>query len=536
VSFRLRVLLLVAILVATSSAATAWLTIDQLSRDISASAEASENDFIVASTRLADYGHLHGGWAGVDTLVHDLGQQLRQRVRVSTASAGTVLADTEPSRLLPIRSTIVDARPSLDLGTGASDDYSRFRLMLGAAEAYPRDQAYAACLARVGVAAKVIGGKGFPFVVPVAASDANCVFPSSGESIPLATVTAGKRCLAAANPSICLRGVFAEAISPAAPPLLRLYIGEGGKATVVPSKTSIGIVAGSVVLVAILCAVLLTRRVLRPIAALTEASRSLGEGRPMGAVPESGRDELANLTRAFNRMAASLARSEERQRRLIGDVAHELRTPLANLRGYLEALSDGVLRPSPELFASLHEEALLQQRIVDDLQELALAEAGALAYHRGVVDLAELAETVCTAFRPQAEAAGIAVTVDALPARVSGDSDRLRQVLGNLIRNALAATPPGGSISIRVRLTDGGVQIEVADTGRGIAPADLPHVFDRFWRADAARGRATGGSGLGLAIAQEIVAAHGGSISVVSGQGTVFTVSLPVCVPPADDR
>ena len=119
-------------------------------------------------------------------------------------------------------------------------------------------------------------------------------------------------------------------------------------------------------------------------------------------------DTLTELARAFNRMAASLARSEERQRRLIGDVAHELRTPLANLRGYLEALSDGVLRPSPELFASLHEEALLQQRIVDDLQELALAEAGALAYHRGPVDLAELAETVRTAFLPQALAAGVA--------------------------------------------------------------------------------------------------------------------------------
>jgi two-component system sensor histidine kinase BaeS len=151
------------------------------------------------------------------------------------------------------------------------------------------------------------------------------------------------------------------------------------------------------------------------------------------------------------------------------------------------------------------------------------------------VDLAELAETVRTAFLPQALAAAVAVTVDARPATVTGDPDRLRQVLGNLVRNALSATPSGGSIAIRVGAAEGRAVVEVADTGRGIAAADLPHVFDRFWRADAARTRSTGGSGLGLAIAHEIVAAHDGTIAVASteGVGTTVTVRLPTGAPDA---
>jgi two-component system sensor histidine kinase BaeS len=239
---------------------------------------------------------------------------------------------------------------------------------------------------------------------------------------------------------------------------------------------------------------------------------------------------MAELGRAFNRMADSLQRGEERQRRMVADVAHELRTPLANLRGYLEALQDGVLPPSPELFASLHEEALLQQRIVDDLQDLALAEAGALAYHRGHTDLAELAETCRVAHAALAEAAGVTLSVRSTrPACVHGDPDRLRQVFGNLVRNALAATAPGGTVTLRVERGRQRAGITVLDTGSGIAEDDLPHLFDRFWRADGTRGRMSGGSGLGLAIARQIVTDHGGSLTVRSrlGEGSAFTVSLP---------
>lgn len=523
-SFRLRVLLLIVVLVATSSAATAWLTLHQASKDLTDSVAASQQDVAYASARLAAYGHLHGGWGGVESAVRDIAQHLGKRVRITT-EADAVVADSAPARPVPAQFSIVDARPALELGRDY-DAYTRFRMTFGAIDTYKRDQLYAACLARSGVPVKALPGKSFPVVQPVSASD-GCVFPSTAGPVDPTVSDAGKHCLAAVDPSACLRVVFAEAISPFAPHQLRLYLGVRDEPSYHLSSRSIGLAAGAVFLVAVLSAFLLTRRVLRPIGALTEASRRLGEDRAVVSVPESGRDELAELARAFNRMAASLALSEERQRRLIGDVAHELRTPLANLRGYLEALADGVLRPSPELFASLHEEALLQQRIVDDLQELALAEAGALAYHWAAVDLAELAETVRTAFLPQAS--GATITVEAQPVAVSGDPDRLRQVLGNLLRNALAATPAGGFITVRVRSAGDRAIVEVADTGRGIAAADLSHVFERFWRADAARARTTGGSGLGLAIAHEIVAAHDGTISVVSrpGAGTTFTVDLP---------
>ncbi|MDW6062344.1 histidine kinase dimerization/phospho-acceptor domain-containing protein [Streptomyces sp. FXJ1.4098] len=199
-------------------------------------------------------------------------------------------------------------------------------------------------------------------------------------------------------------------------------------------------------------------------------------------------------------MAASLQDSEERQRRLVGDVAHELRTPLANLRGYLEALRDGVVDPEPELLDSLHEEVLLQQRIVDDLQDLALAEAGALSYHRDHIDLGELLETCRTAHRAQAERARVALTVETPggdPVYAHADADRLRQAIGNLVSNAVRATGPGGTVRLSLARRGAGAVVQVGDTGHGIPAEHLPHVFDRFWRADAARGGPPAAAGSG---------------------------------------
>jgi two-component system sensor histidine kinase BaeS len=248
-------------------------------------------------------------------------------------------------------------------------------------------------------------------------------------------------------------------------------------------------------------------------------------------VPASGRDELAQLSASFNAMAEAVQRSEERQRRLVADVAHELRTPLSNLRGYLEGLSDGVVQPSRELFASLHEETLLQGRILDDLQVLALAENGDLGYERTPLDLADLVSTACTAHRAVAAEKGIALTVDAVDGVwVSADPDRIRQVLGNLLSNGIRYTDSGGHVLVRVRAEGGEAVLTVRDTGMGMTPHDLARVFDRFWRADPARQRATGGTGLGLTIAHRIVTDHDGRIEVSSvlGRGTVFTVRLPL--------
>ncbi|MYT72014.1 HAMP domain-containing protein [Streptomyces sp. SID8367] len=288
-------------------------------------------------------------------------------------------------------------------------------------------------------------------------------------------------------------------------------------------------VAGAVALAAVLAALLLSRAVLRPVRALTAAAHDLGEGDLERRVPASGRDEIAALGRSFNKMADSLQAAEERQRRMTGDIAHELRTPLANLRGYLEALQDGVVEPTPELFDSLHEEAMLQQRIVDDLQDLALAEAGALTYHRSAVDLRELLDLARTAHLAKAEPAGVHLELAATESVwVSADADRLRQVVGNLAGNAIRATPPGGTVTFAACRTGDTAVIRIRDTGRGIPDEHLPHLFDRFWRADPARGRTTGGSGLGLAVARQIVTDHQGTITVESeeGAGTTFTVTL----------
>jgi two-component system sensor histidine kinase BaeS len=214
-----------------------------------------------------------------------------------------------------------------------------------------------------------------------------------------------------------------------------------------------------------------------------------------------------------------------------------MRTPLSNLLGYLEGLSDGVVQPSREVFASLHEEALLQRRILDDLQVLADAEAGDLSYARTLLDLSDLATTSATAHRAVAAEAGVTLTVEApSPVWVEGDQDRLRQVLGNLLTNAIRYTDREGQVLISVGADHSKALLTVRDNGVGIASTDVPHVFDRFWRADPARQRATGGSGLGLTIAHRIVTDHGGRIEVASlrHMGTAFTVQLPAAAPPPE--
>ncbi|GAA3500543.1 hypothetical protein GCM10019016_076490 [Streptomyces prasinosporus] len=360
---------------------------------------------------------------------------------------------------------------------------------------------------------------------------AQCEEPRPGANPPTARdVDAVRPCGTDRRSTDCLQRVFNERTASVAPPRLEVRLGVRDESPPTLAAAPTVAVATGVALAAVLGALLLSRAVLRPVRAMTLAAKGLGEGDLERRVPVSGRDEIAQLGGAFNRMADSLQAGEERQRRLIGDIAHELRTPLANLRGYLEALRDGVVEPTPDLLASLHEEAMLQQRIVDDLQDLALAEAGALTYHPTEVDLRELLETGRTAHRAQAEAAGVALELEApRPVFVTADPDRLRQVVGNLVGNALRATPAGGSVTLALIPRGELAVVEVRDTGKGIAAKDLPHLFDRFWRADASRGRATGGSGLGLSIARQIVTDHRGTIEVRStlGTGTTFTVVLP---------
>jgi signal transduction histidine kinase len=281
-------------------------------------------------------------------------------------------------------------------------------------------------------------------------------------------------------------------------------------------------------------AAVLIRQLTRPLVDLTHASRRIAHGDLNVRVPVKSGDEIGELTATFNQMAASLERQETLRRNLMADVAHELRTPLTGIQGAVEAMQDGVFPADAENLEALHEQVLLLNRLVDDLRTLAIAEAGQLRLERAPVDLVELSRRQVSALHLRAAEHGITLTLDAPPpagAWVDGDSQRLNQVLLNLLDNALRHTPAGGTVTLAVRATDAAVFVTVTDDGPGIPAADLPHVFDRFYRGDRARSRSTGGTGLGLAIARQLVEAHGGSMWVNSpppgaAQGAEFGVRV----------
>ncbi|MGI5499601.1 HAMP domain-containing sensor histidine kinase [Lentzea sp. CA-135723] len=288
--------------------------------------------------------------------------------------------------------------------------------------------------------------------------------------------------------------------------------------------------AAAVLLVAVGVAAFAGARITRPLRALTAAATHLSGGGDIPPVPVRGQDEIAGLTRAFNTMAANRAQLEQARKAMVGDVAHELRTPLSNIRGWLEAAEDGVHDLDPALITLLLKEALVLQHVVDDLQDLAVAEAGSLRLTLERVNVAAALEQVQAAHEARAAQAGVTLSVTADPGLfVRADALRLRQVLDNLVGNALRYVPAGGSVAVDGTRHDDACVITVRDTGAGIAEEDLPHVFDRFWRADKSRSRSTGGSGLGLAIVRKLVEAHGGTVDVTSttGIGTTFRVRLP---------
>lgn len=541
-SFRLRVLGLLMLVAMAATAATAWLTLRQANRQVQESVTAGRQEVSRITGELRAYGVAHGTWEGLSPTVSRLAKDTGQRIRVATEN-DVLLADSDalqgraPRPVSSQPPVLVDPRPLLRIPAGQIPRTS-MKLTATAIAQYRAEAAYAACLTRAG--AKVTArpdDTGVPRIRTERRPE-QCKEPT-GEPDPRTSqdLQAIRTCESEQQFITCLQRVFNERVGSAAPPRLEVRLGVRDESPPTLAAAPTVAVAGGVALAAVVGALLLSRAVLRPVRAMTLAAGGLGEGDLGRRVPVSGRDEIAQLGRAFNRMADSIQAGEERQRRLTGDIAHELRTPLANLRGYLEALRDGVVEPTPELLDSLHEEALLQQRIVDDLQDLALAEAGALTYHRARVDLRELLEAAGTAHRAQAAAAGVALRLEApQPVYVIADADRLRQVVGNLVGNALRATAPGGTVTLALVRSGELAIIQVRDTGTGIPAEDLPHLFNRFWRADAARGRATGGSGLGLSIARQIVTDHQGTIDVESavGVGTTFTVALSTARPGAD--
>ncbi len=278
----------------------------------------------------------------------------------------------------------------------------------------------------------------------------------------------------------------------------------------------------------------LARRILTPIETLTAAAVELEQGNFSHRVPITSRDEIGVLTRAFNVMADGLVRLEELRKNMVNDVAHELRSPLTNIRGYLEALRDGVVQPKPQIIELIYGETMLLNRLIDDLQDLAMAEAGQLSLVCQPVDLSALVIRTIDALQPALQGRRLAVQLllPDEPLVVEADAGRLGQVLYNLLNNAIAHTPPGSSIAVGCERRERAVLVSVQDTGSGIAAEDLPFIFERFFRADRSRTRATGGVGLGLTIAKQLVERHGGRIWAESavGRGSTFSFTLPAAV------
>lgn len=268
-----------------------------------------------------------------------------------------------------------------------------------------------------------------------------------------------------------------------------------------------------------------------PLGDLIDASQRIEAGEIGTQIDVRGPSEMRALSRAFNSMSARLAADTEERRRLLADVSHELRTPLTVIQGNVEGMLDGLYPTDRPHLERVLAEARQLERLVDDLRTLSLADAGALPLHREPTDLGVLAADVVAGFEPQAREGDVALSVEpGTVAPLSLDPRRMRQVIGNLLSNALRHTPPGGSVTVRVRSTPDAVELDVADTGSGMDESVAAHAFDRLWRSGE-----DAGAGLGLAIVRDLVRAHGGDVSLETapGAGTTVRCRLPVG-PPSD--
>jgi two-component system sensor histidine kinase BaeS len=300
------------------------------------------------------------------------------------------------------------------------------------------------------------------------------------------------------------------------------------------------VLAGSAAsMAALILSAFVSRRVVLPVQQMQAASQRIADGHYEERVALPGDagggdlDELGQLALSFNQMASRLEQTEALRLELIGNVAHELRTPLASIKGYMEGLIDGVLPAEAATFQQVYREADRLQRLVHDLQELSRVEAGAYELSLRPTAPERLVDGVVARLGRQFEEKGVALEINVqrdLPP-VRADEDRIGQVLLNLVGNALQYTPSGGQVYLSARRDGGRVRFSVEDTGVGIPPEHLPHIFERFYRVDKSRSRAGGGSGIGLTIARHVVEAHGGQIQATSdgpGKGSTFSFTLPV--------
>ncbi|MFC7280082.1 sensor histidine kinase [Paractinoplanes rhizophilus] len=562
--------LLVTLIAVTAVAvgATAWLATQTATRTIRQEQGRSLAGEKALYDLLIGYAATHRDWSGAGPLLRAQAARLDRRVTLTTAQRQVVASSSPPGPLSLPTATIDPLR--LDLGvTGGTDTIDGrvvgpYRLTADEITIVRKIATdMLTCLGMAGVEGRIVASpSGRPTVAVARDADPKgamsvCAAPYQNESMPtearairalekmtatclggadiaitvnwttqpptFAAIDGSRRPHGGAQVRSCLEQSRRAQLEPYTAPAVLLFVTDPGTGSTGTTFTlsranviRIATVTGAVLLVAILVSVLLGRRLVRPLRQLTESAAR------QTPAPVTTRDEIGYLATALNEAMRRRGEAESQRRAMVGDVAHELRNPLTNVRSWLEAAQDGLARPDAQLLALLHDETLLLQHIIDDLADLAAADAGTFALHRAPTALPEVLEQA-TAAHP-----GVRVSV---PAGITLQADpvRLRQLVGNLVSNAVRHTPAGGSVTVTGAADGEFVLITVEDTGVGIAPEHLPKVFDRFWRADTSRTRATGGSGLGLAIARQLARAHGGDISVTStvGSGTTFTVRLP---------
>ncbi|MFI7497946.1 sensor histidine kinase [Streptomyces sp. NPDC049687] len=594
-------LLFASVLIAVCSvAATAWLAVATTTRALREEQGQALADDMDILAELSGYAATHADWTGVEATVRDLSAKTGRRIALTTADR-TPIADSAPrGASLPPRAAATVDPLSTDTYTERGAQLSGvdprvvgpYRLTSGErAELDAMATKQRTCFARLGYDMTIThtpGGRpvltaddgsakppyaadecsidalGAPMPTEQKAFDAlqarvEACLPGDGEDrsppLLLAPVTGG----AGMAPSVsskfgqvvgdktlrslqkCLADSRIEQLDPYVAPAAELFLG-GGNDSAAPrwnmspaNKAKVVGTAGAVLALTVAVSAVVATRLVRPLRALTEAAQQPPDSH--ARVPVTTRDETGILAEAFNDLAERRERLEVQRKALVADVAHELRSPLTNIRGWLEVTRDGLVEPDPELLGALHEEALLLQRVIDDLRDLAAADAGTLRLHREPVPADDLLAQVAAAHSVAAQAAGVALRTetDGTP-WLDADPVRLRQALGNLVTNAVRHTPPDGTVTLTARRDGEDVVLAVADTGTGIAAEDLPHVFDRFWRAEKSRSRRTGGSGLGLPIVRQLTAAHGGTVEAAStpGTGSVFTLRLPAATAPSE--
>lgn len=558
------------LIVVLSVATAAWLAAKTATR----AAEQEHGQSLAGDSQIYDtllgYAARHPDWDGVQLIVDKLGDENGRQVTLTTAD-GKPIAASHPDAPLPgLPSAVIDP---LGAASGTIDPRA-----VGPYELSPQDRteqhrlaaSRLECLHKQGLEARLDQMPSGRSAVRLAARNprprVDCLFnedkPTKTEWLALQdlTIRAG-RCTKNlhlptvtlvsvvftwqyANPEAqglntrdiqdCVDAARRDQLRPYVAAPARLYLTTPARPPTpmfdlsTASTWRIAGATGFVLLVAITATLVVGVRMVRPLRALIAAAHE-GTRRP-APVSIARKDEIGRLARALNDVAERRDRSEHQRRTMVNDIAHELRSPLTNIRNWLTAGQDGLAELDQDMVGLLLEESGLRQHIVADLADLADADAGTLALNAGEHYITDLLTQVTEAHRGESDRVGVTVdlTVTGDP-RAVVDPARLRQIVGNLLSNAIRYTPTGGRVDVRARIEDKDLVIEVADTGDGIPAADLPYVFDRFWRADKARTRATGGTGLGLSIARKLTQAHGGDITVAStpDQGSKFAVRLP---------